>query len=337
VRIAGRRSISGIVVLLAGALAIASCGSPSSTPSTAASGSHAAGTLIVFGAGTLSQPFAQEITAFKQENPKVTVHSQFGASADMTRDITQLKEPDDVLGVADYSVIPSEMFGTGSKRFATWYIGFVRNEITFAYTSHSKGAAQLTSTNWYKILAEPGVRIGRSAPAADPSGYQILQMLKLAEGYYHDPSLSAAVLKNSPKTSVATEETALTAALQTGQIDYLAIYRSSALEDHFEYVHLPDQINLSNPAFAKTYATVSVQGPKGPTTGKPIVYALTIPTNAPNPSLARRFVAFVLSSKGRAIMTSNGFVTISPALASDESALPSSLRSLTVPWPNLAP
>ena len=334
-RTAGRRFVSGVVALLAGAVAVASCGS-TSTPSTTASGSQLTGTLIVFGAGTLSQPFAQEIAAFKRENPKVTVHSQFGASGDMTKDITQLKEPDDVLGVADYSLIPSEMFGTGAKRFATWYIGFVRNEITFAYTSHSKGAAQLTSKNWYKILAEPGVRIGRSTPAADPSGYQILQMLKLAEGYYHDPSLSAAVLKNSPKGTVAADETALTAALQTGQIDYLAIYRSSALEDHFEYIHLPDQINVSNPAFANTYATVSVQGPTGPTTGKPIVYALTIPTNAPNPALARSFVAFVLSSKGQAIMSSNGFVTISPALASSKSSLPSPLRSLTVAWPNSA-
>jgi molybdate/tungstate transport system substrate-binding protein len=336
VRTAGRRLVSGMVALVAGAVAIASCGSPGSTPGTTASGSHLRGTLIVFGAGTLSQPFAQEFAAFKRVNPNVTVRSQFGASGDMTKDITQLKEPDDVLGVADYSLIPSDMFGTGSRRFASWYIGFVRNEITFAYTSHSKGAAQLTSKNWYKILAEPGVRIGRSTPAADPSGYQILQMLMLAEGYYHDPSLSAAVLKNSPKGSVAAEETALTAALETGQIDYLAIYRSSALEDHFEYIHLPDQINLSNPAFAKTYAAASAQGPTGPTTGKPIVYALTIPTNAPDPALARSFIGFVLSSKGQAIMSSNGFVTISPALASSKSALPSPLRPLTVAWPNSA-
>ncbi len=335
-RTAGHRLVSGVVGLLAGVVAIASCGSTAATPSSTSSGTQLSGTLIVFGAGTLSQPFAQEIAAFKQANPAVTVRSQFGASGNMTKDITQLKEPDDVLGVADYSLIPSEMFGSGSKRFATWYIGFVRNEITFAYTSHSKGAAQLTSKNWYKILAEPGVHIGRSTPAADPSGYQILQMLKLAGGYYHDPSLSADVLKNSPKGTVAAEETALTAALQTGQIDYLAIYRSSALEDHFEYIHLPDQINLSDPAFAKTYAAVTVQGPTGPTTGKPIVYALTIPTNAPNPALARSFVAFVLSAKGQAIMSSNGFVPISPALGSSKSALPSALRSLTVAWPNLA-
>jgi molybdate/tungstate transport system substrate-binding protein len=312
--------------LFAGLAAIAGCSSSGSGVSTTS------GTLTVFGAGTLSQPFSQEIAAFEKLNPGVTIHSQFGASGDMVKDVTQLKEPDDVLGVADYSLIPAEMFGTGGKSFATWYVGFVSNEITFAYTSHSKGASQLTSSNWYKILAEPGVRIGRSTPAADPSGYQILQMLKLAEGYYHDPGLSAAVLKNSPNSLVAEVETSLTAALQTGEIDYLAIYRSSALEDHFRYINLPVQINLSEPALASTYATVTVQGAAGPTTGKPIIYAMTIPTNAPNPVVARKFVAFVLSAQGQAIMRANGFVSVTPALASSKAALPSSLRPLTVPW-----
>ena len=320
--------------LLAGFVALAGCGSGASSPSTTSSASPTTGTLIVFGAGTLAQPFSQEITAFEKQYPGVSVHSQFGASGNMVKDITQLKEPADVLGVADYSLIPSEMFGTGAKRFATWYVGFVSNEITFAYTSHSKGANKITSSNWYKVLAEPGVRIGRSTPAADPSGYQILQMLKLAQRYYHDPGLSAAILKNSPNSLIAQVETSLTAALQTGEIDYLAIYRSSALEDHFRYLHLPAQINLADPSLASTYSTVTVQGVTGPTTGKPIIYALTVPTKAPNPTLGEKFVAFVLGSKGRAIMRSNGFVIVSPALASSTSAVPASLRSLTVPWRN---
>ena len=141
----------------------------------------------MFGAGTLSTPFTAEIAAFKKQNPGVTIHSQFGASGDMVKDITQLGQPADVLGVADYSLIP-KLMSDPSKPHATWYVGFVSNQITFAYTSHSKGASQLTPANWYKVLAEPGVHIGRSNPAADPSGYQILQMLQLAQAYYHDPA-----------------------------------------------------------------------------------------------------------------------------------------------------
>jgi molybdate/tungstate transport system substrate-binding protein len=326
---------SGVAVICV-ALAIAGCGSSSTSSSKASSaGGSAEKTLIVFGAGTLATPFAQEIAAFKAIHPGITVHSEFSASGDRVKAITQLGEPADVLGVADYSLIPAEMFGaSGAKRFATWYLGFVSNQITFAYTAHSKGAGQLTPANWYRILAEPGVHIGRSNPAADPSGYQILQMLKLAQGYYHDPSISASVLKNSPDSSVAETETSLIAALQSGQIDYLAIYRSDALQNHFKYINLPPQISLSDPALAKTYATVTTQGATGSAvTGKPIIYGLTVPTNAPDPTLGEQFVKFVIGPQGQAIMRANGFRVLSPALASSESKLPASLRQLTMSWP----
>ena len=174
----GRKLCRGGLAVAAclAAMVAAACSSSSSTParcsgtlgsaSPAASGAH--GTLVVFGAGTLATPFAAEIAAFEKANPGVTVHSQFGASGDMVKKVTQLHQPDDVLGVADYSLIPKLMVPAD----ATWYLGFVSNAITFAYTSHSKGASGLIASNWYKVLAGPGVRIGRSNPAADPSGYR---------------------------------------------------------------------------------------------------------------------------------------------------------------------
>jgi molybdate/tungstate transport system substrate-binding protein len=324
----------GLVAAAAACLSAAACsGSGGSTGSgSTAHGLH--GTLTVYGAGTLDTPFAAEFAAFRKQNPGVTVHSLFGASGDMVKAVTQLHEPVDVLGTADYSLIPTQMFG-GPKPYATWYVGFVSNQITFAYTSHSKGASQLTPSNWYRILAEPGVHIGRSNPAADPSGYQILQMLQLANSYYHDPGLSAAVLKNSPNSSVAETETSLLAALQSGQIDYLAIYKSSALEYHLHYIKLPDQLNLSNPAMAASYSKATVNaGSLGELTAKPIIYGLTVPTTAPDAALGDAFVKFVLGAQGQAIMAREGFVSITPALASRQAAVPASLRSLTTQWPS---
>jgi molybdate/tungstate transport system substrate-binding protein len=324
--------LGGIAAAALAAALAAGCSSASSSSSGSSTGTSAGhGTLTVFGAGTLDTPFTAEIAAFQKQNPSVTVHSQFGASADMIRDVTQVGQPDDVLGTADYSLIP-KLMSSPSKPHATWYLGFVSNQITFAYNSHSKGASQLTPSNWYKVLAEPGVRIGRSNPAADPSGYQILQMLQLAQAYYHDPGLAAAVLKNSPDSSVAETETSLLAALQSGQIDYLAIYRSVALEDHLKYIALPAQLNLSEASLAPAYAKVTINaGSLGNLTAKPIIYGLTIPSNAPDPALAQKFISFVLSPQGQAIMRGNGFAVISPALASG--TVPASLRSLTTPWP----
>jgi molybdate/tungstate transport system substrate-binding protein len=319
-RLGGLAAAAGLVLMVT-----AACGSSGGSPGSSASPSAA---------GTLSTPFTAELQAFKKQNPGVTVHSQFGASGDMVKNITQLGQPADVLGVADYSLIPKLMFG-GSKSFATWYVGFVSNQITFAYTSHSKGASQLTASNWYKVLAQPGVRIGRSNPAADPSGYQTLQMLQLANSYYHDPTLSASVLKNSPASSVAETETSLLAALQSGQIDYLAIYKSNALEEHLKYIALPPQINLSDPAMAAAYGKVTIHaGSLGALTAKPIIYGLTIPANAPSAALGEKFISFVLSPQGQAIMRSNGFAVISPALASSQDKVPAALRPLTTPWPS---
>lgn len=330
----GLAAAAGLVLALAAACSssTSSTSSTSSSPAVSAgSPAGATGTLIVFGAGTLDTPFTAELAAFKQQNPGVTIHSQFGASADDIKDITQLGQPADVLGVADYSLIP-KLMSDPSKPHAAWYVGFVSNQITFAYTSHSKGASQLTASNWYKVLAEPGVHIGRSNPAADPSGYQILQMLQLAQGYYHDPGLSAAVLANSPDSSVAETETSLLAALQSGQIDYLAIYRSDALEEHLKYIALPTAINLSDPSMAAAYAKVTIDaGSLGALTAKPIIYGLTVPSNAPDAALGAKFIAFVLSPAGQAIMASNGFVVISPALAAGQ-GLPASLQALTTPW-----
>lgn len=322
-----------VIAVAAGCSSSSGSSSSSSAPASSPGGAAARGTLTVFGAGTLDTPFTAEIHAFTKAHPGVTVHSQFGASGDMVKDVTQVGQPDDVLGVADYSLIP-KLMSDPAKPHATWYLGFVSNQITLAYTSRSKGAGQLTPANWYTVVSQPGVRIGRSNPAADPSGYQFLQMLQLAQGYYHDPGLAAAVLKNSPDSSVAETETSLLAALQSGQIDYLAIYKSNALEQHLKYIALPPQVNLSDQPMAADYAKVTINaGSLGKLTAKPIIYGLTIPSNAPDPALAQKFVAFVLSRQGQAIMAANGFTVISPALASSQAKVPAALQSLTRQWP----
>jgi len=334
-RLGAAAATAGVVIAVAAGCSSSPGSSPTSSAPIGSAGSTAArGTLTVFGAGTLSTPFAAEIQAFTKANPGVTVHSQFGASGNMVKNVTQVGQPDDVLGVADYSLIP-KLMSDPAKPHATWYLGFVSNQVTLAYTSRSKGAGQLTPANWYTVVSQPGVRIGRSNPAADPSGYQFLQMLQLAQGYYHAPGLAAAVLKNSPDSGVAETETSLLAALQSGQIDYLAIYKSNALEENLKYIALPPQVNLSDQAMAATYAKVTINaGSLGNLMAKPIIYGLTIPSNAPDPALAEKFIGFVLSPQGQAIMRANGFTVINPALASSQGKVPAVLQPLTTQWPS---
>jgi molybdate/tungstate transport system substrate-binding protein len=291
-------------------------------------------TLIEYGAGTLAVPFKAVNAAFEKSHPAINVQAQFGGSVKMAKQITELQQPADVLAVADYSVIPRQMYGKeGSKAFANWYIGFAGNAITFVYTGQSKGASKLNATNWYQVLAEPGVEIGRSNPDTDPSGYQTLQLLELAEGYYHQPGLAQAILKNAPQRNMRNTETELVGALESGQIDYLAIYRSDALQHHFQYLPMPEQIDLSDAARTGDYAKVSVHTRNGDLQGRPIIYAVTIPLNAPHPRQALQFVQFLLGAEGQKIMRDNGFVVLEQPIADGLEQLPPELKRMAKPWP----
>ena len=292
-------------------------------------------TLTVFAAGTLGKTFTTLARGFEKLHPGVTVQPQFGGSVKMVKQVTVLHQPADVVAVADYSVIPKYMFkgDEGNKPTADWSIGFLGNAITFIYTPKSKGAKEINADNWWKILSEPGVQIGRSNPNTDPSGYQTLQMLDLAGRYYKQPDLEAKVLANSPESNMRDTETDLISALQLGQIDYLAIYRSDAVQHHMESIDLPPQINLSDPKYDADYAKASAKTKNGELSGRPIIYAVTIPTTAPHPKLAQEFIAYLLGPEGQKVIAANGFIPLKQPYAMNRDKVPADLRKLTVPWP----
>lgn len=291
-------------------------------------------TLTIFGAGTLANPFRKIGEAFMREHPNVTIQAQFGGSVKMVKQVTELHQPADIVAVADYSVIPKYLFaGPGRKQYTDWYVGFATNAITFVYTAKSKSADRISPQNWYQILAQRGVQIGRSNPDTDPSGYQTLQMLNLAERYYKQPGLAKAILANAPKTNMRDTETELIAALESGQIDYLAIYRSDARQHHFKYLDLPPEISLGDARFAPYYAKTSVKTANGMLEAKPIVYAVTIPENAPQRQWALQYMRFLLGPAGRKAMAAAGFGSIGPAYASDAGKVPAELKSVVVQWP----
>jgi molybdate/tungstate transport system substrate-binding protein len=288
-------------------------------------------TLTIYAAGTLAVPFRQINTLFEKNNANATAQAQFGGSVMMAKRITDLHQDADLLAVADYNVIPKYMFA--SPAHAVWYAGFARNAITFVYTDKSKYAGEINAQNWYKILARPGVEIGRSDPDTDPSGYQTVQMLSLAEKFYNAPGLAQSVLANAPLTNVRDTETSLISALQLGQIDYLAIYRSDALQHHLKFIDLPTKINLSDPAEASFYKDGVARTKNGDLFGKPIVYAVTMLNGSKNATLAQKYLALLLGPEGQAVMKANGFGAFSPPYAVHIEAMPAELKKLVEPWP----
>lgn len=317
--------------------------------------------LKIFHAGSLSGPFDELETYFEDQHSNIDVQREVAGSADAIRKVTDIDKIADVVGSADYSLIQSMMIDN-DPQFAKYYIQFARNQLVIAYTKHSAYNAEINDTNWFEIFQKSDVTFGFSNPNADPCGYRALMLIQLAELYYNRTDLfeelvashtaisvtekngnftirSPENLDPDSKVIIRPKETDLMAQLESGDLDYLLIYRSVAYqhrESGVEFIELPAQLDLSSTDYADTYAkvklvTYSDLPDKSRTiTAKPIVYGITIPTNAAHPEEAIEFVKVLIGEKGREILTNLGQPPIVPARTKDISIVPDELKGLVI-------
>lgn len=251
--------------------------------------------LIVFTAGSLSEPFSEMAgdedlkSKFERTHPNVEVRVTSGGSAEMIRRVTDLNQTCDVLAVADYSLIPQEMMNT-TKPTADFAIQFARNSMVIAYTDQSAHSDIINSSNWYDVLRMSDVKFGFSNPNNDPAGYRAQMVMKLAELYYDDTAIyqdlvlnntnmigvshdatndtytvmvpTDLMVTNTEKLMVRSAEVDLTSALEIGSIDYLFIYESIALlhaPSGEKFLELPIDINMNSTAYSSFYSKVQVR------------------------------------------------------------------------------
>lgn len=296
---------------------------------TPAAAQETAGQLVVFNAGSLARPFSELLRAFKDKYPQVTPAQENSGSLEAARKITDLGKVPDVIGVADYGIIPKLLI----PKHASWYATFARNAMVLVYTDESKGAGEINDRNWWRVLLRPGIRAGHSDPALDPNGYRTLMVFQLAEKFYHHPGLAARLDSAFPPRYIRPKEADLTALVQAGELDYAWSYASIAKTAGLRYVRLPPEVDLSEPKLADWYSQAVVRLPGASRAGKdsvefrgePIVYALTIPTAAPNPRTAEAFVRFVFSPEGQAILKANGFTVLEKPLLGGSGKPPAGL------------
>jgi len=287
------------------------------------------GPLLVFNAGSLARPFSDLLKAFKDAHPDVVPAQENSGSLEAARKLTDLGKIPDVIGVADYGVIAKLLI----PRHATWYATFARNAMVLIYSDHSIGAKEINPQNWWQVLLRPGIRAGHSDPALDPNGYRALMVFQLAERFYRQPGLAGKLERAFPPRYMRPKEADLTALIQAGELDYSWSYASLARTAGLRYVDLPDEIDLSNPKLAEQYARASVRVPSERRSGRdsvefrgePIVYALTIPTEAPHPRTAEAFVRFIFSPEGKAIIKQNGFTLLEQPLLAGPGKPPAGL------------
>ena len=311
--------------------------------------------LKVFCAGSLTLPFEDIEAQFEEDHPNVDVQLEPGGSVTRVQKITELGEECDVLASADYSLIPSMMM-TAESDYTDWYIIFAVNRMTLAYTDNSRYADEITADNWYEILRRSDVKWGFSDPNLDPCGYRSPMVIQLAEYEYGDNMIFEDLIEansditvsedagtyvinanmtdlnpNTDRLKIRDKSVELVTFVQEGGLDYAFEYSSVAKQHGLKYLELPVTIDLSSADSAALYKTVKIQKTTTTSTGKPIVYGLTIPNNAPNPTLAAEFVKYIINESGQTVFNNNGQPPVVPAATNDINKIPESLKKYVVP------
>jgi molybdate/tungstate transport system substrate-binding protein len=259
--------------------------------------------IIVFNAGSLARPLRAALDSFTA-GTKIEVEQENAGSVETARKLTELHRIPDLVGSADYQIFPKYLMPSQTS----WYARFARNRMVLMYTPKSKFASTIDSTNWYRILETKGVQTGRADPALDPNGYRSIIVMKLAEQYYRQPGLADRLVANSSAHIVRPKEVDLMGLLQTGEIDYAWSYESVAQGAKLPYVTLPRAIDLSDPTRMADYARATVKIPGNTIKdsveirGEPILYAFTVPRNAPHKALGEKFASFLVSDAGKRII-----------------------------------
>jgi molybdate/tungstate transport system substrate-binding protein len=264
--------------------------------------------LVVYNAASLTRPIRAVLDSFAARTG--TRYAQESASSlELVRRLTELQSTPDVLALAD-----PDLFSTLLEpKFTSWHALFGRNRMVLAYTPRSRGAADVGAGKWWEVLERPGVRVGRSDPNTDPSGYRTLLVWQLAGRHYHIPDMEARMLRAAPQRNVRPREADQVGLLQAGELDYIWTYENLAALMFLPYVKLPDAVDLGSPADSATYAAAStrVLGKRAGDTitvrGRPILFGVSIPRAAPHAAAAERFVAFLLSADGRRILRQTHF------------------------------
>jgi molybdate/tungstate transport system substrate-binding protein len=305
-----------LIGLLLSCLALCTCGSVDDkrTP------------VIVFHAGSLSLPLMELEAAFEAEYPDYDIQREAAGSRACARKISDLHRECDVFLSADDEVITSMLM----PDHASWSFPFATNEICLVYREGNGLRGGQKTLEWMDVLAQKKLRVGRSDPDSDPCGYRTIQALKLAD-LENGTKLSNDIVEESER-NVRPKSADLIAMLETGALDAAFMYRSVADQHGLDYIEFPDEINLGNRDMADRYSKIRVEV-SGATpddsielVAVPIVYGLTIPTNATQEKGAQQFILFLISSQGTAIFEKHHQPVLRERSPRDYGTIPDSLQ-----------
>ncbi len=198
--------------------------------------------------------------------------------------------------------VNDSLMGGANGDWLTWYVTFAQSPLVIGYNPASRFAAELKTKPWYEVLREPGIKIGRTDAKLDPKGALTVQLLDKAEQVYHQPGLAQAVLGAADNPEQVRPEENLVGRLQSGQIDVGFFYSTETADLKIAAIPLPPEVALS------------------------AVYTVTVLRDAADPAAAAKFVDFLLSPPGQAVLKQHGLDTVTPAVTGDAAKVPASIH-----------
>ncbi|RBI59659.1 hypothetical protein DMJ13_21205 [halophilic archaeon] len=220
--------------------------------------------VSILSAGSLQLALGEGLTSESNIPLKIESHG----SVTVARMVAEGQRDPDIVTLADPALFNSILQ-------TPWYAGYANNALVVVYNSDTQTGQKIASADhWYEPLLDRTATLGRTDPALDPLGYRTLFMFRLASKFYGRPKLANKILG----TQQLYPETELLSHFETGSLDAAVVYRNMAVEREYEFIDLPDQIDLSNPKYANDwYSTVSHRLTRDRrVTGDVISYAATI-------------------------------------------------------------
>lgn len=233
--------------------------------------------LVVFAAASLTEAFQELAGQFEAENPGVDVVFNFAGSQQLAQQLGQGAAAD-VFATANNGQMQAAI-QTGRVVSGAQQI-FAGNRLVVV--TPADNPAGLTSL---QDLAQPGVKIVLAAREVPVGGYSLDFLQKAGASSQFASGYAAAVLANV--VSYEQNVKAVLSKVALGEADAGIVYSSDIapnVSDDLLRVPIPDQLNSLAP------------------------YPIAPVADAASPEAARRFVEFVLSPEGQAVLTSHDFV-----------------------------
>lgn len=200
--------------------------------------------------------------------------------------------------------VDTALMGAANGDHVRWYVTFAESPLLIGYNPRSRFAADFAHKRWDQVLQQPGIRLGRTDPKLDPKGAFTVELVQRAAQFYHQPDLLEKTLGTPENPEQVLPEETLVGRLQSGQLDAGFFYSTETSDLKIPAVHPVPELRVK------------------------ASYTLTILTDAPNPDGAGRFVNFLLSAKGRALLKQHGVDVIQPTVSGDAQAIPASVQAV---------